>query len=385
MKMKIEEMPRASEGDTIELEGKVFRLKEPNSNDFDGEIVWGQFVVLKDESGEQGCWLKLGSQEDKVTKGMQISINGKLGKEYTTSRGKKARSINNCDFEVIGKMQAPALSSTPQSSNGTKDNYWEKKFKYEVGRDPIVQLVIIRQCAIKAVTELAKVTPSKNFTIKVHTEKDFFEFAIKIEKHIFRNLILKESVLTFGGKITSKNGTSKVETKEEKIEKAEEIVGGTRFKPASTKQKNIIFGYKDKDKWHKGIIESRYIETPEIKEIGDPKKLSVEEAGEWITFWWGEEGNPEDIGARKQRELDNPRDDKGNPLNALVKGDETSLTKDILIDEVNALRRENRLNDDEKFQKEMGYNPATEELTEEELKKLKELLKHYHPSSWDEK
>ena len=81
-------MPRASEGDTIELEGKVFRMKAPNSNDFDGEIVWGQFIVLKDDTGEQGCWLKLDSQEDKVTKGTHITINGKLGKEYKDSRGK---------------------------------------------------------------------------------------------------------------------------------------------------------------------------------------------------------------------------------------------------------------------------------------------------------
>ena len=87
--MKVEEVKsRASEGDIIELEGKVFRLKEPNSNDFEGEIVWSQFVVVKDDTDEIGCWLKLGSKEDKVAKGTSIKIKGKLGKEYKTSRGK---------------------------------------------------------------------------------------------------------------------------------------------------------------------------------------------------------------------------------------------------------------------------------------------------------
>ncbi len=382
MKMKVEEMPRASEGDTIELEGKVSHAQKPN----EGQYGWSQFIGVKDDTGEQNCWIKLEGEEDKVTKGTSIAIKGKLGAEYKDNKTKEmVRSINNCEFEVVGKMQETAQSSAKSSSgngSGTKDNYWEKKFKYEVGRDPIVQLVIVRQCAVKAVTELAKVTPSKNFLIKVHTEKDFFEFAIKIEKHIFRDLVLKESVLTFGGKITGveKNGTPKVETKEEKIEKAEEIVGETRFKPASTKQKNIIFGYKDKaGNYHKGHIDSRYIETDEIKKIGDPKKLSVEKASEWIEFWWGEEGDPDDIGARKQREKDNPRDENGKLVGALVKGDKTSVAKDILVDEIYALRRENRLNDDEKFTEVMGYNPKIEELTEKECLKLKDLLKNYVP------
>jgi len=379
--MKIEEISRATEGDTLELEGTVFRLKEPNSNDFDGETVWGQFIVLKDDSGEQGAWLKLGAKEDRVPKGTKISIKGKLGKEYTNSRGKVLRSINNCDYEIIEKVQAPAQSSESSSgsSNGTKDNYWENKFIW----DQKVHFSIIRECAIKAVTELAKIPPSKTFLIKVHTEKDYFEFADKIKDYICRKLTSEDITKEFGGEIigTSKDGTPKVETKEERIEKAREAVGDTEFKPASTKQKNIIFGYRDEKGWHKGIIESRYVEKHEIKEIGDPKKLSVEKASEWIELWWGEEGS-DDIGARKQREIDSPRDKNGKLVNALVKGDKTSLVKDILIDEINALRRENFLNDDVKFEEELGYNPKLENLTEKELSTLKGLLKQYHPKDW---
>ena len=66
-------------------------------------------------------------------------------------------------------------------------------------------------------------------------------------------------------------------------------------------------------------------------------------------------------------------------MGALVKGDKTSVAKDILVDEIYALRRENRLNDDEKFTEVMGYNPKIEELTEKECLKLKDLLKNYVP------
>jgi len=368
-------MNRASEGDTIELEGTVYRLKEPNSNDFDGEIVWGQFIVLKDDSGENGCWLKLGKEADRVPKGTKISIKGKLGKEYKNSRGKVLRSINNCDFEILEKTQAPAQSSqtSSKSSYQDKDDYWTKKFKYEVQRDPKVQLAIVRQTAIKATVDLIS---SKVFTIK--TKKDFYASADEIVEYIFKGLDMVSAI--FGGETKEETKEDTKETKEERTKKAEEIVGETQFKPATDKQKNFIYGYKGKDGvWKKGMIESRYIETHEIEEIGDPKKLSIDKASEWIELWLGEEGNPEDIGARKQREKDNPRDEKGVPLNKMVKGNETPLDKDVLVDDVDALRRKCRLNDEDKFYKATGYNPKTEELTVKELTKLKEILKRYVP------
>ena len=362
--MKVEEMPRASEGDTIELEGKVFRFKEPNSNDFDGEIVWGQFVVLKDETGEQGCWLKLDSKEGFVTKGTVISIKGKLGKEYKDSRGKMKRSINNCDFEVVGKMQEPAQSTARKNGNGTKDNYWEKKFIW----DQKVHFTIVRECSIKAVVELAKIPPSKTFTIKVHTEKDFFKFADKIKDYLCR-------------KLTSENVTEE-STKEERIEEAEKIVGETRFKPASTEQKKYIYGYRNNDdKWCKGMIESRYIKKTEIREIGAPEKLSLEDATGWLDWWWGPDKKS---GERKKREKENPIDEI-KESGGLVKGDKTSLVKDVLIDDINAWRRENFLVDDKKFKEELGYNPNLEELSEEDLLKIKKLIKNYHPKSWNGK
>ena len=372
--MKIQQVKELDDGVSgITIEGRITKTpKPPNS----GEYGWSQMVILKDDTGEIGSWIKIASAESAYKVGQYIKVQGKVSRYIKGD--KPGISLNNGQVieEIVKEeiVQDPAQKSTQESSQqtqaGTKDNYWEKKFEW----DKKVQAIIIRECAIKAVTELAKIPPSK-VSIKVHTEKDFFVFANKIKDYILKKITSENITKESGG--TTK--VEKEETKEERTKKARDIVGKTEFKPASTKQKNVIFGYKDKEGFHKGIIDSRYIETEEIKKIGDPKKMSVEQASEWIEFWWGEQGNPEDIGARKQREIENPRDKNGKPVNALVKGDKTSLVKEVLIDEVNALRREHRLNDDEKFKKEIGYNPKIEELTEADLIKLKSILKKYIP------
>jgi len=379
--MKIKELPRASEGDVIELEGKVSFARKPNSNDFEGTTVWSQFIVLKDDTGEQGAWLKLDSPEDKVTKGTSIKIKGKLGEEYEDKKGVMKRSINSCDFEVVGKVQGNAQSSSSSGNGNGRDNYWEKKFIW----DQKVHFSIIRECAIKAVTELAKVDPSKgNFKIKIITEKDFFVFADKIQDYIRKKITSEDITKEFGGiaKEETKEGTKKERTK-----KAEEVVGETRFKPASTEQKKYIYGYRNnEDKWCKGIIESRYMTKPEIREIGAPEKLSLEDATDWLLWWWGHDKKS---GERKKREKENPRDTEGNLISelegreTLVKGDKTSIVKDDLIDDINAWRRENFLIDDKKFKEELGYNPNLEKLSEEDLLKIKKLIKNYHPKSWN--
>ena len=388
--MKIKQVKELDDGVSgITIEGKIIKTpKPPNS----GEYGWSQMIILKDDTGEIGSWIKIASAEDAYKVGQYIKVQGKVSRYMKGD--KPGISLNNGQVmeEIVRDeiVQAPAQSSTESSTESTKesstqpntqpisrDDYWAKKFEW----DKLVHFSIIRQCSIKAVTELAKIPPSKTFLIKVHTEKDFFVFADKIQDYIRKKITSEDIIKEFGGEIigTSEDGIPEVETKKERTKKAEEIVGETRFKPASTKQKNVIFGYKDKEGFHKGIIDSRYIETEEIKKIGDPKKMSVEQASEWIEFWWGEQGNPEDIGARKQREIENPRDKNGKPVNALVKGDKTSLVKEVLIDEVNALRREHRLNDDEKFEKETGSNPKIEELSEAELTRLKGILKRYIP------
>lgn len=367
--MKVEEIkPRASEGDTIELEGKVSFAQKPR----EGQYGWSQFIGVKDDTGEQNCWIRLEGEEDKVTKGTSIKIKGKLGEEYKDKRTKEmVRSINGCDFEVVGKMQEPAQSSgkssaQPKGNGGDREGYWEKKFIW----DQKVHFSIVRECAIKAVTELAKadiLPPSKNFL------KEYFKMADEIVNYICRKKLTSED-------ITRELGGTKEETKEERIEEVEEIVGETRFKPASTEQKKYIYGYRNnEDKWCKGIVESRYIKKPEIREIGDPKKLSLEDASEWLLWWWGPNKK---TGERAKREKENPIDEV-KESGSIVKGNKTSLVKDDLVDDINAWRRENFLSDDKKFKEELGYNPKLEELSEEDLLKIKKLIKNYHPKSWN--
>ena len=379
--MKIQQVKELDDGVSgITIEGKIIKTPKPPGK---SEYGWSQMIILKDDTGEMGSWINIESAENAYKVGQYIKVQGKVSKYLKGNKpgislnGKVLEEIVRDDI-VQGFAQSSTGSTQPttQPTNGnSREGYWEKKFEW----DKLIHFSIIRECAIKAVTELAKIPPSKSFLIKVHTEKDYFVFADKIQDYIRKKITSEDIIKEFGGTVKVEKEEKKEETKEERTKKAEEIVGKTRFKPAFTKQKNIIFGYKDKEGYHKGIIDSRYIETHEIKKIGDPKKMSVDRASEWIEFWWGEQGNPEDVGARKQREQDNPRDKNGKPVDALVKGDKTSLVKEVLVDEIYALRRENRLNDDEKFKEVIGYDPKIEKLTEAECIKLKSLLKKYVP------
>lgn len=362
MKMKVEEIkPRASEGDIIELEGKVSHAQKPN----EGEFGWSQFIGVKDDTGEQNCWLKLDSEKDRVSKGSSIKIKGKLSEEYKDKKsGKMVRSINNCEFEGDKK------EAGSKGGNGAKEEYWNKKFEWERKRDIRNQLIISRECAFKAATELVC---SEN--VKEATFDKIFTLSDKIRNHYFKDQKITNEEVTY-----ELGGT----TKEEHIEKAREAVGETEFRPATTAQKNKIFGYKNEKGWHKGIIESRYIKKEEIREIGPPEKLSVEKASEKLSWWWGVDA---EVGERGKREIeaqdDSPIGEHIREEEPTIKGDKTSLTKDILVDEVNALRRENFLGDDEKFRNEIGYNPILGELSEEDLLKIKEKFKNYHPKSWN--
>lgn len=358
--MKIEQVKELDNGVSgITIEGRIIKTPKPPG---DSEYGWSQMIILKDDTGEIGSWINIESAEDAYKVGQYIKVQGKVSK-YVKG-GKPGISLNN--GKVLEEIVKDEDVSQEQPKTTQKITQTEK-VDDKVWRDKDLRMA--RESALKNVADYV--------VAKIVKLGDRFKFAQEDVDFIYKDMITSEDITQeFGG--TAEEET-KEETKEGRIEKAKGIVGKTEFKPASTKQKNVIFGFKDKEGFHKGMIDSRYIETHEIKEIGDPKKLSVDKASEWISFWWGEQGDPNDIGARKQREIDNPRDENGKPVNALVKGDKTSVAKDILVDKVYALRREHRLNDDVKFKKEIGYNPKIEELTEAELTKLKAILSRYIP------
>ncbi|MHA1420447.1 MAG: hypothetical protein ACTSPO_16140, partial [Candidatus Heimdallarchaeaceae archaeon] len=56
-----------------------------------------------------------------------------------------------------------------------------------------------------------------------------------------------------------------------------------------------------------------------------------------------------------------------------------TITKDVLIDDIQALRKKLFLEDDAKFTKAIGYNTNFKNWTEKELGKLKDILKDWKP------
>ena len=73
-------------------------------------------------------------------------------------------------------------------------------------------------------------------------------------------------------------------------------------KPATPRQKDYIYGYKDKkDNWVKGIIESHLITKKEVEYIGKSEKLIIEKANKVLTWWWGNK-EKNIVGEREKRE-----------------------------------------------------------------------------------
>ncbi len=237
MRMKINEMPRATEGDTIELEGTVSFAQKPN----EGQYGWSQFIGVKDDTGEQRCWIRLEGEEDKVTKGTSIKIKGKLGDEYKDRKsGDMVRSINNCDFEV-GKMQEPAQSSekSVQSTQGNgkvDDKVWREK-----------DLRMARESALKNITQFV--------VAKIIKLDHRFKYAQEDVDFIYKDM-------------------KQINGKEERIEEAKEDW-------STEKQVALI---------KKSIITSHLLTEPEKEKIEGffEGGLTNIKAGEIICWWLGD-------------------------------------------------------------------------------------------------
>jgi len=387
---KVKELPNGVNGITIE--GRI--IKTPGSPR-DSEFGWSQMVILKDDTAEIGSWINIESAETAYKVGQYLKVQGKVSK-YVKG-GKQGISLNNGkvleeiikddDVSQAKPIEQPISQPTTQpitppqkevKREYTKDDYWYDKTLREIENNKC----IVRECAIKAVSEQV----ARNNPFAITDKTMFFGFADEIIDYIYNE-----------GKITSEDitrefgGTTREETKEERIEKAREIVKNTDPNMASQAQKDMV----------EKIIKSRYIKKEELDNISGKESKTLEEArvmaleninkitkvnaDRYISYWFG---NGEKIGERAERELiakaeeeeeASPFITERNPIQKNDPNDDTSLTKDLLIEVIQKQRKELHLEDDEKFEKTIGYNPDLKQLTEEKLLKLKNLLKDWKP------
>ena len=227
--------------------------------------------------------------------------------------------------------------------------------------------------------------------------------------YIYNCKITSEAITKeFGGTATEvkenpyipKEYKERLEPKEERIAKAKEIIKDTMpgedlvknphlAEPvndtmATVLQKKQIYGYiNEEGKKMGGIVDSQYITKEEVKKIGKADKLTKAQGIRYWDYWYGKD---EELGERDKREIEakdkegSPFATKREPTEKVDPKDDASLAKDILIEKINKLRKENALDDDEQFTKTIGCNTKFNLWTEKELTKLKEKLEVYKPN-----
>ena len=389
--MKIEEAKKLDDGVSgIIIEGKIIKTpKEPR----DSEFGWSQMIILKDDTGEIGSWINIESAEDAYKVGQYIKVKGKVSK-YVKG-GKPGISLNNANVidaivqrgygeeyaeekdkeeSVKNVSQAKPITqpntqpiSQPIKSEKDMDKVWEDK-----------DLRIARECAIKAVTELvvAKI---------VSWEDSVFVIADKMVNYIYKGLneITSEAITKESGGMVEEV-SEKIEeqitegAKTARIEQAREIVG--KATKLTEPQKNMV----------EKIIKSRYIKKEEVENIGDLNVLTKDNASKYISYWFGDdaklgERDKREITANEKKEKESPFVTKSEPIEKRDPKDNASLAKDLIIEKIQKLRKDNVLEDDAKFTKEFECNTRFELWSEKELTKLKEKLEIWKPSWVTEK
>ncbi|MBA7575704.1 hypothetical protein ES708_17540 [subsurface metagenome] len=206
--MKIDSLKDLDIGmSNIEISGEVTYANDPRN--FKGDSkgrhydFWSQYIAVEDETDSIGCNITIKNEEAALFEGDQVTIKGKLTEfedkdgnmqrklngRIKRTREEKAREEENRGekieaTEVTGEKKETTGGGKKTNNGGKKTNNGGKKTN-NGGKN---ELHIVRECAIKAVTELAKISPDKTFTIKVQTEKDFFAFSDKIVKYIYKEL-----------------------------------------------------------------------------------------------------------------------------------------------------------------------------------------------------
>jgi len=357
MEIKINEMAKAKEGDSgLEIEGKVIFSQTPKIMTFDNKEVIKQFIVIKDDTGEQGCNATLKSKEEEICKGIYIKFRGTVSKEYKDKKGNLKRSLNGYKIDEIVKAEefkkegGNILQEKPISQPNTQpvkqekdmDKVWEDK-----------DLRMARESALKNIADYVGTN-----LVKL---EERFKYAQEDVDFIYNGLITSEDITKEFG------GTAVEETKKERIAKAQEIAN-----QASQAQKDMV----------EKIIKSKYITEKEIKNIGDLVTLTKDNASKYISYWFGKD---EEVGERAKREIV-AKDKEGNPfvterqpIEKRDPKDDASLAKDLLLEKIKALRKDQHLEDDTKFAEAMECNANFDRWTEKDLNRLKERLEMYNP------
>lgn len=260
---KILEVHDFEKGKEVEIQGQVTYSMEPRQY---GKNI-SQFIVVEDETGKQGCNITLGSMEDKFVNGNNVHVEGVVDKYLnkknpnpdgsfpiaTSIKGYVVEeTISNEDFPYganVGesykddplpvdgeegfariadnstKKPLPAKSERkpielknpqPKQTYMTQQDYWrEKSF-----RDIENNKCIVRECAIKAVTELAVAKIANGLK---SDDVAYFKFAEEIVDWIYKNpqaeeQIIEEDLILSGAK-----------TKAEIIDYITEIRAGTPY------------------------------------------------------------------------------------------------------------------------------------------------------------
>ena len=390
--MKIVEVKKLDDGVSgITTEGRIIRVLKPRESQYG----CSQFIVVKDDTGEMGSNINIENEEAKYQGGEYIQVKGKVsryvkgGKPNISLNGNvlneivrdedvsQEKPISQPITQPISQPTQKTMKKTTQKEY-TNNDYWYDKTLREIENNKC----IVRECAIKAVSEQV----ARNNPFAINDKTMFFGFADEIIDYIYDEGKITSEAITkeFGGTATE----VKEETKEERIAKAKEIANPNLI---TEKQKGMI----------EKMLKSRYIKKEELEKISGEESESLEEArtkaleninkitkvnaNRYISYWFGDgvkvgERAGREIAAQEKEAKQNPFITGREPIEKRDPNDSASLTKDLLIEKINKLRKENSLEDDTKFKKELGYNTNFEKWTEKELINLKEKLEIWKPN-----
>jgi len=385
--LKIVDVKKLDDGISgITIEGKI--IKTPG-NPRDSQYGWSQMVVLKDDTGEISSWINIESAEDAYKVGQYIKVQGKVSK-YVKG-GKPGISLNNGKVvdEIIqrGYGEEYAEEKDKEESVKIKDVSQEKPINQPISQ-PVKPEKDMDKVWEDKDLRMARESALKNIADYVGTNlvklEERFKYAQEDVDFIYNGLekITSEAITKeLGGTAEEekpKENPYLPEGYKEEVEKAQRIAKAQEIANpdmATKPQKDMV----------EKIIKSRYITKEEVAKMQDLKDLTKVNANRYISYWFGDgvkvgERAGREMVAQEEEAKNNPFITEKEPIEKVDKNDDSSLSKDLLIEKINKLRKENALEDDAKFTKELGCNAKFNLWTEKELTKLKEKLEIWKPN-----